>query len=123
MLEHFPGYLQWCLDQTMPCFGLSPLLCSLSRPWAVCCTSCVTSPCLSGRVRWRSAMATSPFQIILGTRKTCTASSVSVSESGTVGFRRTEKTAEVFCSYIPRSYRQTVGVSLFLRDSLAHKGG
>lgn len=48
-----------------------------SRPLAVCCTSCVTSPCPLERVRWQSVMATSPFQIIHGTRKTCTASSVS----------------------------------------------
>lgn len=54
--------------------------CSLSpcRPWAVCCTSCATSPCPLGRARWPFVMATSPSRTTRGTRRTCTASSVSL---------------------------------------------
>lgn len=65
----------------VPCwaqFGEFLALFSLCRPWAVCCTSCATSPCPLGRARWPFVMATSPFQTTPGTPRTCTASSVSV---------------------------------------------
>ncbi len=60
-----------------------PILCNdlffLSfRQWAVCFINSVSSHCPLARVRWPSVMATSPFQTILVTRRTCTVSSVSI---------------------------------------------
>lgn len=69
----------------MVCFFFSPLLffdwvCMrffLSRRWAVCCTSCASSLSPLVKARWPSVMAVSPFQIILVTLMTFTASFVS----------------------------------------------